>query len=92
MCPGGGIGRHKGLKSSKATAWFKSGPGYQVNRKISVVSGGFDPIHSGHISHLKEVSEISNKLVACLNSDVWLAKKKGKPFCPSPRESVFWKV
>ena len=50
--------------------------------KISVVSGGFDPIHSGHISYLKEASEISNKLVVCLNSDVWLAKKKGKPFLP----------
>ena len=92
-CPGGGIGRHKGLKILEGNfvpvqvrLW------YQVNMKISVVSGGFDPIHSGHISYLKEASEISNKLVVCLNSDVWLAKKKGNLFCPSLRESVFWKV
>ena len=46
----------------------------------SIVSGGFDPIHSGHISLLKESKKISNNLCVLLNSDKWLANKKGKAF------------
>ena len=48
--------------------------------KISVVSGGFDPIHSGHIAYLKEAANFGDKLYVCLNSDQWLKSKKGKPF------------
>tara|TARA_A100001015_G_C14885027_1_gene670028 strand:+ start:317 stop:1087 length:771 start_codon:yes stop_codon:yes gene_type:complete len=48
--------------------------------KISVVSGGFDPIHSGHIAYLKASKEISNYLIVALNSDEWLIKKKKKFF------------
>lgn len=48
--------------------------------KIIVVSGGFDPIHSGHIEYLKNAREHGDKLLVALNSDNWLAKKKGKPF------------
>ena len=46
----------------------------------SIVSGGFDPIHSGHISLLKESKKISNNLCVLLNSDKWLANKKGNAF------------
>jgi len=48
--------------------------------KIIVVSGGFDPIHSGHIEYLKSAKEYGDKLIVALNSDSWLEKKKGKPF------------
>ena len=48
--------------------------------KIAVVSGGFDPIHSGHISYLKSASEISDYLIVALNSDEWLINKKKKVF------------
>ena len=48
--------------------------------KISVVSGGFDPIHSGHISYLKSAKEISDHLIVVLNSDEWLINKKKKVF------------
>ena len=48
--------------------------------KIIVVSGGFDPIHSGHIEYLKCAKEHGDKLIVALNSDSWLEKKKGKPF------------
>ena len=48
--------------------------------KISVVSGGFDPIHRGHIKYLKEASSQGDRLIIALNSDEWLANKKGKPF------------
>ncbi len=48
--------------------------------KIVVVSGGFDPIHSGHIEYLKSAKAYGDKLIVALNSDSWLEKKKGKPF------------
>ncbi len=50
--------------------------------KISVVSGGFDPIHSGHISYLKAAKEISDYLIVALNSDDWLERKKKRVFMP----------
>ena len=50
--------------------------------KIIVVSGGFDPIHSGHISYFNEAKKIGDKLIVALNSDEWLSRKKGKNFMP----------
>tara|TARA_B100000575_G_scaffold269335_1_gene248902 strand:- start:947 stop:1732 length:786 start_codon:yes stop_codon:yes gene_type:complete len=49
---------------------------------ISVVSGGFDPIHSGHISYFEAAKSYGDLLVVALNSDDWLKRKKGKPFMP----------
>ena len=48
--------------------------------KISVVSGGFDPLHEGHIKYLKDAASYGDKLIVALNSDEWLSNKKGKPF------------
>tara|TARA_B100000674_G_C37690618_1_gene845794 strand:- start:88 stop:864 length:777 start_codon:yes stop_codon:yes gene_type:complete len=48
--------------------------------KIVVVSGGFDPIHSGHISYIKSAKDIGDYLIVALNSDEWLIKKKKKVF------------
>ena len=50
--------------------------------KIVVVSGGFDPIHSGHIEYFKSAKEHGDKLIVALNSDQRLEKKKGKFFMP----------
>ena len=50
--------------------------------KIIVVSGGFDPIHSGHIAYFESASKLGDKLIVALNSDDWLIKKKGKFFMP----------
>jgi cytidyltransferase-like protein len=50
--------------------------------KIVVVSGGFDPIHSGHIEYFKSAKEYGDKLIVALNSDDWLIKKKSKFFMP----------
>lgn len=44
--------------------------------KISVISGGFDPIHSGHIAYINSASEYGDKLIILLNSDDWLQKNK----------------
>ena len=50
--------------------------------KLIVVSGGFDPIHSGHIAYFKSAKSHGDKLIVALNSDAWLEKKKGKFFMP----------
>ena len=50
--------------------------------KIIIVSGGFDPIHSGHIEYFKAAKKHGDKLVVALNSDQWLENKKGKFFMP----------
>lgn len=50
--------------------------------KLIVVSGGFDPIHSGHIAYFKAAKSYGKKLVVALNSDAWLERKKGKFFMP----------
>ena len=47
---------------------------------ISIVSGGFDPIHPGHIMMMKECLEFSNYLIVGVNSNNWLVKKKGNNF------------
>ena len=57
--------------------------------KISVVSGGFDPIHSGHISYINAAKKYGDYLIIALNSDNWLKKKKGKEFMPyEERKSI----
>jgi len=50
--------------------------------KIVLVTGGFDPLHSGHIKYFRDAAKLGNKLYVGLNSDKWLANKKGKPFLP----------
>ena len=49
---------------------------------IVVVSGGFDPIHSGHIRLIKEARALGDQLIVGINSDEWLARKKGRAFMP----------
>lgn len=46
---------------------------------IAVISGGFDPIHRGHIQLIREAAKLGDVHVL-LNSDSWLTRKKGKPF------------
>ena len=45
-----------------------------------LVSGGFDPIHEGHISMIKAGATRSDGVILLLNSDEWLCRKKGKNF------------
>lgn len=47
---------------------------------IIVLSGGFDPVHMGHVRMLKAASAMCELLVVGVNSDDWLSRKKGKPF------------
>lgn len=48
--------------------------------KIVLVTGGFDPIHSGHIEYFKAAKELGDTLIVGINSDEWLIRKKGRPF------------
>jgi cytidyltransferase-like protein len=48
--------------------------------KIVLVTGGFDPLHSGHIEYFEAAKKLGDILVVGLNSDEWLERKKGKPF------------
>ena len=48
--------------------------------RIVAVSGGFDPIHSGHLAMLRQAAAMGDRLVVGVNSDAWLTRKKGKPF------------
>jgi len=50
--------------------------------KIVIVTGGFDPVHSGHLAYFHAAKNLGDKLIVGLNSDAWLARKKGKPFMP----------
>jgi cytidyltransferase-like protein len=51
-------------------------------KKIVLVTGGFDPLHSGHINYFKSAKELGDVLVVGINSDTWLIRKKGRPFMP----------
>lgn len=61
---------------------------YGVNKggvfqmKIVVVTGGFDPIHSGHIKYLEAARQLGDRMIVGLNSDAWLERKKGRAFMP----------
>ena len=49
--------------------------------KTVVVSGGFDPLHIGHIRMFQEAKKLGNKLIVILNNDNWLKTKKGFVLC-----------
>ena len=49
---------------------------------VVLVTGGFDPLHSGHLAYFKAAKSLGDKLIVGLNSDEWLTRKKGKPFMP----------
>lgn len=47
---------------------------------IVIATGGFDPLHSGHIKYLNHCDHLGDILIIGLNSDQWLTRKKGRPF------------
>lgn len=50
--------------------------------KVVVITGGFDPIHSGHIDYINAAKELGDILIVGVNSDEWLVRKKGRSFMP----------
>ena len=59
---------------------------------ISVISGGFDPLHSGHIEYINSAKKIGEKLIVALNSDEWLIQKKGKFFLPFSERKIIVRI
>ena len=51
-------------------------------KKIVLITGGFDPTHSGHIAYIKEAKKLGDLLIIGVNSDNWLTRKKGRYFMP----------
>ena len=62
---------------------------------VVAVSGGFDPVHIGHVRMFREARALGDRLVVILNNDNWIRNKKGKPFMPEGErkeiiESIRW--
>ena len=51
-----------------------------MNNTHIIVTGGFDPIHSGHIAYFESAKELGHKLWVGINSNDWLSRKKGQFF------------
>ncbi len=51
-------------------------------KTVVVITGGFDPLHSGHLNYIKAARTLGDILVIGVNSDEWLARKKGRSFMP----------
>ena len=51
-------------------------------KTIVLVTGGFDPLHSGHIAYFRAAKQLGDTLVVGVKSDAWLVRKKGRAFMP----------
>ncbi len=61
--------------------------------KVVLVTGGFDPLHSGHLAYFEEAKKLGDKLIVGVNSDEWLTRKKGRPFmCFEERASIIREI
>jgi cytidyltransferase-like protein len=56
-------------------------------KTLVLITGGFDPLHSGHIAYIKEAKQLGNILAVGINSDAWLIRKKGAAFMPFKERS-----
>jgi cytidyltransferase-like protein len=63
----------KKIKKTQKTKQTKS------QQKVVMVSGGFDPIHIGHVRYMQEAAKLGDKLIVVLNNDHWY-RIKGRPF------------
>jgi len=48
--------------------------------KVILISGGFDPVHKGHIECINNAKELADQVWIGLNNDEWLRRKKGRSF------------
>ena len=64
---------------------FGAPPNFRVlvkspEKRVVLVTGGFDPLHSGHLAYFKAAKALGDTLVVGINSDSWLKRKKGRSF------------
>lgn len=70
----------------------KSKRGLIDNKKIICVSGGFDPIHIGHVRMIQDAAKLGHVIVIA-NSDEWLVRKKGYAFMPyEERQEILYAI
>jgi cytidyltransferase-like protein len=50
------------------------------NKTVVLITGGFDPVHRGHIEFMNHAKDFGDYLIVGINSDQWLTRKKGRPF------------
>jgi len=56
---------------------------------VALITGGFDPLHSGHLALIKSAREMTMLVAIGLNSDAWLYRKKGYVYMPfSERKEI----
>jgi D-beta-D-heptose 7-phosphate kinase/D-beta-D-heptose 1-phosphate adenosyltransferase len=74
-----GLDMHSSCHEYTIDMWKKAYK-ERLKHKVVLVTGGFDPIHSGHIEYFKEAKKLGDVLVVGVNSDEWLVRKKGQQF------------
>lgn len=58
-------------------------------KNIVLITGGFDPLHSGHLAYIEAARALGDILIIGANSDAWLERKKGRAFMPArEREAI----
>ena len=61
-------------------------------KKVVCVSGGFDPIHVGHVRMIQDAAKFG-KVIVIANSDEWLERKKGYVFMPyEERQEILYAI
>lgn len=69
-------------KKTKTLASKKKTSSAKKKEKVVFVSGGFDPVHIGHVRMFKEARALGSRLVVVINNDHWIKLKKGHAFMP----------
>ena len=60
-----------------------------IFKKVTLVTGGFAPIHCGHLRYFERAKDFSDYLIVGLNGDPWLKRKKGQYFqCWTERADI----
>ena len=65
-------------------------------KNIIILSGGFDPVHKGHIRMFREAANLGSQVIVGLNSDEWLTRKKGNvpelDVCKNLNVTMLWGI
>ena len=53
-----------------------------MKKRVVMVSGGFDPVHIGHVRLFNEAKKLGDELVVVINNDNWKRQKRKHVFMP----------
>jgi cytidyltransferase-like protein len=54
--------------------------------RVTMVDGGFDPIHAGHIAYFRAAAELGDPVLCNISSDEWVGRKH-RPLLPQPERA-----